>query len=159
MRLQPYVQPQGRRSSLELETSQIRAEIERISYRNEENGWTVLKARNCDDDTPITATGHFPAIHAGEQFELFGTWSKHPQYGAQFKIERSVPLRPSTAPAIERYLASGLIHGIGPKTAARIVGHFGDQTLEVLDESPSKLLEVPSIGQKKAEAIIESWLE
>jgi exodeoxyribonuclease V alpha subunit len=141
------------------EMSQIRAEIERISYRNEENGWTVLKARNCEDQSQVTAVGHFAAVQPGAQFEFFGTWGKHPQYGAQFKIERVVPIRPSTVGAIERYLCSGMIKGIGPKTAHRIVSHFGDQTLRILDDAPQRLGEVPSLGQKKADAIIQSWQE
>lgn len=143
----------------EKEPTQIRAEIARISYRNDDNGWTVLRARNCDDNTELTATGHFPAIHQGEEFEFFGTWGKHAQYGAQFKIERSVPVRPTTGPAIERYLASGLIKGIGPKTASKIVEIFGDRTLEILDADPEKLTQVPSIGVKKVDAIIEGWKE
>lgn len=138
---------------------QIRVEVERVSYRNEENGWTVFKARSCDDDSPVSGTGHFAALHPGEQLELIGTWGRHPQYGPQFKVERSVPIRPSTAPAIERYLASGLLKGIGPKTASRIVEHFGDKTLEILDANPQRLMEVPSIGSKKAEGIIVSWQE
>ena len=145
--------------SPQAEMSQIRAEIERISFRNEENGWTVLKARNCDDQSSLTAVGHFPAIQPGAQFELFGSWGKHPQYGAQFKIDRVVPIRPSTVGAIERYLCSGMIKGIGPKTAQRIVKHFGADTLRILDESPEKLAEVPSLGQKKAALIIQSWEE
>lgn len=142
-----------------METAQIRAEIERISYRNEDNGWTVLKARNCADDSSVTATGHFAAVHPGETFELFGTWGHHKTYGTQFKIERIVPIRPSSAPAIERYLASGLIKGIGPKTAERIVAHFGDDTLAILDADPKALFGVKALGAKKASAIIESWEE
>lgn len=141
------------------EMSQIRAEIERISFRNDENGWTVLKARNCEDQSSITAVGHFAAVQPGAQFELFGTWGKHPQYGAQFKIDRVVPIRPSSVGAIERYLSSGMIKGIGPKTANRIVKHFGSETLRILDETPERLVEVPSLGQKKADAIVLSWQE
>lgn len=137
--------------------SQFRAEIERVSYRNEENGWTVLRARNVEDQSLITATGHFAAVQAGQEFELFGSWSRHPTYGLQFKIDRIVPVRPTTAAAIEKYLASGLLKGIGPKTAERIVEHFGDKTLDVLDQTPARLLEVGSIGRKKAEAILASW--
>lgn len=107
----------------------------------------------------MTATGHFAAIHQGAEFEFFGTWGKHPQYGPQFKIERSVPLRPTSGPAIERYLASGMIKGIGPKTASKIVEKFGDKTLDILDANPQRLIEVPSIGAKKVDGIIESWKE
>ena len=148
---------EARLITLENTSGQIRAEIEHISFRNEDNGWTVLKARDCDDGTVVTATGFFAAIHPGAQFEFFGSWSKHPTYGQQFKIERLVPIRPATKPAIERYLASGLVDGIGPKTAARIVAHFGTKALDVLDAEPNRLHEVPAIGKKKAGVIIKSW--
>ena len=141
------------------ENSQIRAEVDRVSYRNEENGWTVLKARVQGREDLVTATGHFAAIRPGDLYEMFGTWGKHPQYGAQFKVDRIVPIRPKSAAAIERYLSSGLIKGIGPKTASRIVEHFGDDTLDILDASPQRLMEIPSIGGKKAEAILASWGE
>ncbi len=133
--------------------------MDRISYRNEENGWTVLRAKNQLDASIFTATGHFAAIHVGGQFEFFGTWGRHATYGPQFKVERSVPIRPSTAPAIEKYLASGLIKGIGPKTASRIVEHFGDTTLDVLDANPGRLAEVTGLGKKKADVIKASWKE
>lgn len=119
----------------------------------------MLRARRLDDDEELTATGHFAAIRPGDQFEFIGSWGKHPQYGQQFKIERVVPVRPTTGPAIEKYLSSGLIKGIGPKTAAIIVRHFGESTLDILDLDPKRLIEVPSIGSKKAEAIMESWGE
>src|SRR5690606_18250840 len=84
---------------------------------------------------------------------------RHATYGPQFKVERSVPIRPSTAPAIEKYLASGLIKGIGPKTASRIVEHFGDTTLDILDANPGRLAEVTGLGKKKADVIKASWKE
>lgn len=143
----------------EKEPTQIRVETLRISYRNEDNGWTVLRARNCDDQTELTATGHFASIHQGGEYEFFGTWGKHPQYGPQFKIERSVELRPTTRAGIERYLASGMIKGIGPKTASKIVDLFGDHALDILDAAPERLSEVPTIGEKKVQAIIDGWKE
>ena len=138
-------------------SSQFRAEVEHVSYRNEENGWTVLRARRIDSEQVLTATGHFAAVRPGDQFEFIGNWGKHPQYGPQFKLERVVPVRPNTGAAIEKYLASGQIKGIGPKTAAIIVKHFGENTLDILDQNPKRLLEVPSIGAKKADVIMESW--
>jgi exodeoxyribonuclease V alpha subunit len=137
--------------------AQLRAEIDRISFRNEENGWTVLRARNCDDNSTVTVTGHFADIKPGELYQLIGTWSNHPTYGKQLKVDRSVPLRPNTRAAMERYLGSGLISGIGPKTAAKIVAHFGEDTFSILDENPGCLLQVKSINKKKAKVIIEAW--
>lgn len=119
----------------------------------------MLRARRIDDDQALTATGHFAIVRPGDQFEFIGSWGKHPQYGRQFKIERVVPVRPNTKAAIEKYLSSGQIKGIGPKTAATIVKHFGDNTLDVLDQDPKRLLEIPSIGAKKADAIMESWMQ
>lgn len=140
-------------------STQLRAEIEHISYRNDENGWTVLRIRNCEDQSQVTATGFFAAAHPGAQFEFVGNWSRHPQYGMQFKIDRMVPVRPDTAEALERYLASGLIKGIGPKTATKIVAKFGNDTLHVLDHEPQRLGEIQSLGTKKRLQIIASWRE
>ena len=105
--------------------SRIRAEIRRITYRNDENGWTVAQVRqaNQTSDTPIT--GSFPLIQEGETYELIGDWVANPKYGRQFKVDRCVAIRPDSKEAITRYLASGLIKGIGPKTASKIVKHFG----------------------------------
>lgn len=139
--------------------TQIRAEIERVTFHSEDSGWTVLKARNLTDDSVVTATGHFVAIRPGDQYELFGTWGRHPSFGPQFKIDRIVPIRPTSTASIERYLSSGLIKGIGPKTAARIVAHFGEDTLTILDQSPRRLMEIASLGDKKVEAIVASWDE
>jgi exodeoxyribonuclease V alpha subunit len=136
---------------------QIHAEIERITYRNDENGWTVLKVRNVDDQSLVTVTGSLPPCSEGEHLQLIGSWSSHATYGRQFKAERAVPVRPTTRAAILRYLSSGVIKGIGDKTAERIVGHFGLDTFKILDENPGCLTQVPKIGKKKAQEIIESW--
>lgn len=136
---------------------QIQAEVQRITFRNDENGWTVLKVRNIDDHNLVTVTGCLPPIQEGEHVQLVGSWASHQTYGRQFKAERAVPIRPTTRAAILRYLASGIIKGIGEKTATRIVEHFGLDTFKVLDENPGCLLQVPKLGRKKAAEIIESW--
>ncbi len=136
---------------------QIQAEVQRITFRNDENGWTVLKVRNIDDHNLVTVTGCLPPLQEGEHVQLVGSWSSHQTYGRQFKAERAVPVRPTTRAAILRYLASGIIKGIGEKTATRIVEHFGLDTFKVLDENPGCLLQVPKLGRKKAAEIIESW--
>lgn len=141
------------------QNDQIDVEIQRVTFRNEDNGWTVTKVVQPSTKKSFTATGSFPAITEGQSFQLFGIWTEHPHYGKQFRVNRAVPLRPSTRRAIIRYLASGIIKGIGPKTAERIVDHFGPDTLDILDESPRRLLEVPSIGRKKVEAIVAGWTE
>lgn len=135
----------------------ILAEVDRITYRNDDNGWTVLKARILDDQSIVTVTGSLPPCQEGEHLQLMGSWSNHATYGRQFKADRAVPTRPTTRAAILRYLSSGLIKGIGDKTAERIVSHFGLDTFKILDENPGCLLQVPKIGKKKANEIIESW--
>lgn len=137
--------------------SQLRAEIERVSYRNDETGWTVLRAKDCTNSEQFTVTGCFLSANPGEIFEMFGAWSKHPQYGEQFKVERSVPLRPTTDDGIIRYLGSGLVKGIGEKTAQKIVGAFGGETFDVLDHEPEKLIRAKILGKKKALAVITAW--
>lgn len=136
---------------------QIQAEVQRVTYRNDENGWTVLKVLSTDEQNLITVTGQLPPIKEGEHLQLIGTWSSHATYGRQFKAERAVPIRPSTRAAILRYLSSGIIKGIGEKTASRIVDHFGLDTFKILDENPGCLLQVPKLGKKKTTEIIESW--
>ncbi|MCX6117482.1 MAG: ATP-dependent RecD-like DNA helicase [Proteobacteria bacterium] len=137
--------------------SQFHAEVDRITYRNEDNGWTVLKVRNVENGELITVTGTLPPIQDGEHLQLVGTWSSHPTFGKQFKAVRAVPTRPTTRQGIIRYLCSGMIKGIGEKTAERIVGHFGLDTFKILDENPGCLLQVPTLKKKKAKDIIDSW--
>lgn len=140
-----------------LAKQQMHAEVQRITFRNDKNGWTVLKVRNAEDHNLITVTGCLPPLQEGEHLQLIGTWSSHSTYGRQFKADRAVPVRPTTRAAILRYLSSGIIKGIGEKTAARIVDHFGLETFKVLDENPGCLLQIPKLGKKKATEIIESW--
>jgi exodeoxyribonuclease V alpha subunit len=137
--------------------SGLKAEVTDIQFRNDENGWTVLTARNQSGGQVFPAVGVFSFIRVGEVLELFGQWTEHKKFGKQFKIDRSVALRPKSPKDILKYLGSGLIKGIGPKTARCIVDHFGEATLDVLDKNPSQLLQVPKIGKKKLEQILEAW--
>lgn len=138
---------------------ELRLDIDRISFRNEDNGWTVLKGSTPDFGNPVTAVGHFTAINPGESYQLFGQWIEHKTFGRQFQIDRSVPVRPTTEAGIIKYLSSGVIKGLGPKTALRIVKHFKAETLNILDAQPSRLLDVPNIGKKKGQTIIDGWFE
>ena len=137
--------------------STLRGEVERVTYSNAENGYSVLRIRDTATNVTVTATGVFVDIKAGELFQFTGTWSSHAQYGRQFKIDRALPVRPTSKPAMIRYLSSGLIKGIGEKTAGRIVAHFGEKTFKILDENPACLIQVKSIARKKAQVIIEAW--
>lgn len=139
--------------------AEIAGEVARISFRNDENGWTVLKFKHEKMHDAVTVTGHFAQIHPGESLQLFGAWVSHPQYGKQFKADRAVPLRPSSQAAIERYLSSGIVKGLGEKTAKRILEKFGDKTLHVLDNTPELLFGVKGIAKKKLQDIINAWNE
>ncbi len=137
--------------------NQIEAVIEDTIFRNEENGYSVVEARMGRDK--ITVVGTLPALAAGEQVMLTGGWVEHPQYGKQWKAASCEVRKPTTLLGIERYLASGLIHGVGPSTARLLVQEFGKNTLDVLSEAPERLTEVPGIGRKRAQQIAKSFLE
>jgi exodeoxyribonuclease V alpha subunit len=139
--------------------------VERITYYNEETGYSVLRLKPnqrgfaVTGDDLLTVVGNLPEVNAGESLRLEGIWIAHPQYGRQFKAEKCEQVLPASAEGIKRYLGSGLIKGIGPKTSARIVKKFGAETLKVIDESPRQLRDVLGIGPKKATLIETAWRE
>lgn len=135
----------------------IDAIVEETTFRNGENGYSVVQVRVGRIRT--TAVGVLPALGAGEQISLQGDWIEHPQYGRQIKVAGYDLVRPTTMVGIERYLASGLVSGIGPSTAKRLVQAFGKDTLDVLQFNPDRLCDVPGIGQKRAEMIAASFAE
>ncbi|NLM85802.1 MAG: ATP-dependent RecD-like DNA helicase [Clostridiales bacterium] len=126
-------------------------------FRNEENGYSVISLRTREG--LITVTGTMPLLMDGETVELDGAWVDHPQYGKQFKVSQLRIHQPQTLSAIEKYLGSGLIKGVGPSTARLIVAAFGKETLEVLGTQPERLLEVPKIGKIRMKQIAQSFLE
>jgi exodeoxyribonuclease V alpha subunit len=134
--------------------------VERVTFHNPENGWSVLKVASFrDPNRLITVLIHQVKVFAGATMEFWGTYGHHPKHGEQFKATRAVEKKPATTAAIEKYLGSGLIHGVGPATAKRIVSHFKDRTLEVFEKDISELLRVPGIAEKKLEQIKFSWEE
>ena len=133
--------------------------VERITYHNEQNGYTVLRLAVAGLTTAVTVTGNFSSVSPGETVELQGLWTSHPQYGDQFKAVQYSVKRPATLAGIQKYLGSGLIKGIGPVTARRIVDHFGTETLEVIEESIERLSEVRGIAEKRVEMIHRAWEE
>ncbi len=135
----------------------IKATAESVVYRNEENGYTVLIAKS--GRSRLTAIGTIPEVAEGEQLELEGNWQEHPVYGRQFRVASVRIQAPTTVTAVERYLASGLIRGIGPATAKLIVRTFGKDALDIMAEEPQKLLEVPGLGKKKVQMITESYAQ
>ncbi|MCQ2508948.1 MAG: ATP-dependent RecD-like DNA helicase [Lachnospiraceae bacterium] len=152
-------------------SEKIEGYVEHIVYRNEENGYTVMilngrqvlseeaekKARLNDEE--ITCVGIFPGIHEGEYLEAEGNFQVHASYGQQFKADRYQVKVPTSGIALERYLGSGAIKGIGAALAARIVRRFGEETLRIMEEEPERLAEVKGISIRKAREIGEQMLE
>ncbi|NOX63701.1 MAG: ATP-dependent RecD-like DNA helicase [Chloroflexi bacterium] len=136
----------------------LRGVIERITYHNEENGYTVAKLA-AEKGGLVTVVGAMLGVHVGESVELKGAWANHPQYGRQFKVEDFKTVLPATAAGIEKYLGSGLIKGIGPVTAKRIVQRFGADTLRIIDEEPDRLIEALGVGKKRVAMIKQAWAE
>ncbi len=138
--------------------AEISGVVKSIIYRNRENGWTVLELAP-DEGEPLTVVGTLPLASVGERAELSGNYASHPKYGSQFKAGSYKTLAPATLSAIESYLGSGLIRGVGPATARAIVETFGMDTLSILDHSPMRLSEISGIGAKRRDMIIASYTE
>lgn len=138
---------------------ELRGLIERITYSDAESGYSVLRLRVPGYPELVTAVGILAAPVVGEELLMSGVWTSHPKFGEQFKIESCKTSAPQTTKGIEKYLGSGLIKGVGPSMAARIVERFGDASLDILDNEPERLLEIEGIGEKKAEQIHISWTE
>ncbi|MFD9336718.1 ATP-dependent RecD-like DNA helicase [Streptomyces sp. NPDC060028] len=134
--------------------------LERITYANEESGYTVARVdtgRGSGD--LLTVVGSLLGAQPGESLRMEGRWGSHPQYGKQFTVENYRTVLPATIQGIRRYLGSGLIKGIGPKIADRIVEHFGTGTLDVIEGEPKRLIEVPGLGPKRTKLIGAAWEE
>jgi exodeoxyribonuclease V alpha subunit len=140
--------------------------VERVTFYNPENGYTVLRLQpergrtpGMDRDGLVTVTGNLPELAPGEHIRLSGKWATHSRHGLQFQVEICEQTMPATVAGIRRYLGSGLIKGIGPRLADRIVAHFGLETLDVIDNHPERLNEVADIGPKRSALIAAAWQE
>src|SRR5215212_6274976 len=148
--------------------------VERITFYNAENGYTVLRLRpesgrgaqavdahasSLSRDGLVTVVGNLPELSPGEHLRLEGRWDKHPKHGSQFKAEVCEQTLPATIAGIQSYLGSGMIKGIGPKLAERIVGKFKEETLEVIEHQTGRLLQVPGIGVDRLQRIASAWEE
>jgi exodeoxyribonuclease V alpha subunit len=133
--------------------------VERVTYVNEENAYTVARFKMPKQKRLATIAGIMPGIAPGEGMRIEGRWSDHPNYGRQFVVESYQPAAPGTVPALKRYLGSGLLKGVGPVVAQHIINTFGLDTMRVLDEEPDRLREVPGMGAKRAQAIAATWRE
>lgn len=127
--------------------------IDHVIFRNEENGYTVMILKGVDGEEELTCVGTFPVFTMGASVELTGSYIQHPVYGKQFQVSALTEKMPEDAMAMERYLGSGAIKGIGAALAARIVRRFGKDTLHIVEEEPERLAEVKGISEKKAREI------
>lgn len=132
--------------------------IERVTYRNEENGYSVCQL-STDDGNEITIVGIMPYITEGETVTVSGKWETHNTYGMQFKVTAYEKQLPATANSIYKYLASGVIRGVGEVTAKKIVAQFGEETFDVIEHHPEYLADIPGITPKKARQIHDSFVE
>ena len=142
----------------------LEGSVESIVFRNEDNHYTVARFRPSDSgrlfrDDLTTIVGALPGVHVGELLSVEGEWEKDPKYGRQLRIVSFTQRLPASVEGITRYLSSGLIKGIGPKKAQRIVEFFGEQTLAVIEQQPERLTEVKGISSKDREQIIQAWNE
>ena len=146
--------------------------VERITFYNPENGYTVLRLRPdsqaghrftyrsaLSSEGLATVVGNLPEVSPGEHLSLQGQWDNHPKHGPQFKAEICEQTLPATLAGIEGYLGSGMIKGIGPRLAERIVGRFKEETFDVIEQTPERLLEVPGIGLDRTQRITAAWQE
>jgi exodeoxyribonuclease V alpha subunit len=136
------------------------AVLERLTYVNEETGYTVARvATSRSGDDLLTVVGALLGAQPGESLRLSGRWSSHPKFGRQFEVESYTTVLPATIQGVQRYLGSGLVKGIGPVFAERIVAQFGLDTLRVIEEAPARLIEVPGLGPKRTAKITAAWEE
>ncbi|MGA1865637.1 MAG: ATP-dependent RecD-like DNA helicase [bacterium] len=139
------------------ESLPMQGEMERIVYQSDEDSYTVARFRPSGQPEEITITGNLAGVKPGEILKLKGAWFTHKKFGPQFRVESFTCLVPSSVRGIERYLSSGLIKGIGPVMAKRLVQMFGEETLEIIESMPKRLSEVEGIGPKRVSMIIEAW--
>ena len=147
---------------------ELSGSVERITFYNAENGYTVLRLKpdskgmlpfRYGREALATVVGNLPELNPGEWVKMRGKWTSHPKHGRQFAVEHCEQAMPATVEGIKRYLGSGLVRGVGPVMADRIVNTFGLTTLDVIDDEPSRLQDVIGIGKKRVAGIIKAWEE
>jgi len=150
------VLPSARSSSA---ATTIEGVLERVTFSNDENAWSVVKLVVPGKTDLVTAVGNLLGVQPGENLRLSGRWTTDKKYGEQFLVDSYVTVKPATLVGIEKYLGSGLVRGVGKVMAERLVGHFGLETLEVIDQKPARLVEVEGIGPVRSERITTAWVE
>lgn len=134
--------------------------VDRVTYHNPDNGWSILRVMPFNNPQgQETVIVHQTKVFAGATMEFQGSWTVHPKYGRQFQATIAKENKPATTAALEKYLGSGLIKGVGPKTAKKIVKHFNKDTLDIFEKDIERLTEVPGIAQKKLDMISDAWTE
>lgn len=151
--------PPGPQPNTLFPLEQLDGVIERVTFHAEDTGYTVARLNVEGARDLVTIVGGMGNPVAGESVRLFGRWTSHREYGRQFQVERYDTVRPATALAIEKYLGSGLIKGVGPIMAKRMVQRFGMETLDIIERSPRKLMRVQGIGEKRIAMIERAWSE
>ncbi|MGB8698896.1 MAG: ATP-dependent RecD-like DNA helicase, partial [Thermosynechococcaceae cyanobacterium] len=136
---------------------ELQGVVERLTYHSEESGYTVARLKAPRSRDLVTIVGNFANIQAGQTLQLSGIWREHPKFGEQFQVKTYRETKPATLTGIEKYLGSGLIKGVGPVTAKRIVAHFGLETLDIIENQIDRLVEVPGIAQKRVKMIQTTW--
>ena len=140
-------------------TESIRGIMDRVTYHNPDNGWSVLRVLSFNNPhQQETVIVHQTKVFAGATMEFQGAWTVHPKFGRQFRASKALERKPATTAALEKYLGSGMIKGVGPKTAKKIVNHFKEKTLEIFEGEIERLTEVRGIAQKKLEMIKDAWI-
>ena len=135
----------------------LRGVVERITYANEETGYSVIKIKSKGYMDLVTVVGSMATVNVGSVITIKGFWSSNPKYGRQFEAKEWEEALPASIYGIEKYLGSGLIKGIGPVYAKKIVNQFKEKTLDIIEEEPDRMIEVPGIGQKRVEMIKKAW--
>lgn len=135
----------------------LTVEIQSVVFLNEDNGYTIIRARSKDEPGTLTLVGVMGRLTPGETLSVTGEWKMHPKFGRQMEVATFEQARPATENGVIKYLSSAAIKGIGPKTAERMVSMYGVQVLDIMDEAPEKLLKIRGISKSKLEDIVESW--
>lgn len=143
---------------LDLTKIELTGTVEKFLFQSSENGFSIFIIQN-NHQNPITVSGYAPNIKIGQEVKIKGNFVNHPKFGKQFKADECVSIMPNTLLGIKKYLGSGIIKGIGPTYAEKLVNYFGKDVLEIIDKRPDRLLEVHGIGSKKIEKIIQAWQE
>jgi exodeoxyribonuclease V alpha subunit len=137
----------------------LRGVVERVTYANPETGYSVVRLAIKGRLDLVTVVGELADVNAGESLELEGEWTRHKQYGRQFRVQGYRTVLPATAEGIEKYLGSGLVKGVGPVMASRIVRKYGVDTLDVIEHEPRRLLDVLGVGPTRVARIEQAWTE